>query len=269
MARIESEDLLNSSYSITADGVRHVRAFLVVDVDGPPHARLRRAAEAPGIPRRGDPHPDVPGISVIGVDPEVTTSGEQFIVRCEYAVPTEDESATSESGVGETEWTVTVVSEQTQLDIDGTPMVVRYNGRPSFFTGSGLAGGLSAPGFYSAVNIVTAEVDRPIVRATVRKRDNESIRRLITFMGRGVINDTEWSGFAPRTWLLAGVRRQRTGDGFMRYYDFLYNPDDWRWTGVIRLGQPFSPLDQTLGNGIERFRVYNERDFNELGVRLT
>lgn len=254
----ESEDAIGVSATIQ---------YLVEDVAGDAATRLRRARRAPGIPRVGQPYGAVPGIQVLSVRcaPEAEDS-ENYLVTVDYGRPDSETAATGASGVSQAEVSIdaTTISETVFRDVKGRYLRVRYAGRPKLFDAD-TGNPVSSTFFVKQTTVEQVTVQRPSVSVRISRLE-AVLPRQAPFRATGKVNSSVWSGFAPKTWLCTGITSAPEPGGRYRVdYAFVYAPDTWR-AEVTALYQGFIPSDAVEGNGIEVYDVYEDIDFNQLGV---
>jgi len=234
------------------DGFTAERSFIVEGVSGSAATKLYNALSDSNIPQFGEPHPSIPDIQVVDRQAEPLKSGAKVKVTIVYAIPSDEDAETSESGNGKALVTSSLTNEQTHFDIHGELIKASY-----------LASVNSISTKYSAV-----DVQRPQMRVTLSRKESEMPKAYFkSHLGR--INSVEWSGFAPQTWLCSGISVRESDGSFEVDYSFEYREERWKGELVLPLSTAEaqdSPIDKDTGNGYALFDVYKTADFNGMGL---
>lgn len=239
-----------------------------------------RAAQVEGIPRYGDPHPSIPGITVssININHDDLQDGLNYQITIEYSGDSEGTAPGLEStGIKSIEVSTSTISAQTIRDTNGKIMMVRYEG-PEFVIG-GLPGGMWSPGTPEQVvrfsynnRVLPVEYDLPTVTVSVT-RERSKASHIASLNSATFTNLGRWSGLGAKRWLSLGIDSTLNSNGrFDWRYQYAVAPAragnvTWmhRAEPVVRddsTGYSVS-LANTVGNGIEFFDIYKPVNFRQ------
>lgn len=249
---IVHSDLVNTqSLSQTEDGYKAERTFYVTGLTGSKESRLYQAMQESGIPAFGDPHPIVPGIFVTDIQAEpISKDGEKAKISVLYEPPSDDSSDPDTGGAVSV--TSNTLIETVHKDVSGELLWVDYYDQISI----GMAS-------YSRA-VKTASVQRPQVSVNFRRIEDQLPKESIEIY-IGTINGMEWSGFPPKTWLCNSIIARPNKGKYEVEYSFSYRRDSWR-ASVAMTVNGVIPNDAIEGNGLATYDVYEERNFNDLGL---
>ena len=262
MGQIHTSDLAEEA-SVRSDdsGVTCTRRLLVIGLSGSASARLFEAINTVGIPRRGDPHPDLPGILVSSVDgnPAPGSVGNAIVVVT-YSAPSFNSQAPSPTGQPTYRFTATVQDEETSEDKDGNQMILTHT-KVSVVDGNNVSQVLDPqPGKVS--------VQRPMEYFFCDRPEPLpfNYNKCHDYMGR--VNNVPWRNFPARTVLCTNIEVEEAGDRANVSYQFQIKPVG-TWDVRLTYIDPAkgSPVENPIeGEGIKNFKVYPEADFNQLNV---
>lgn len=266
MAIVHERDTIQgstASWNLT-DGITLIRRFIVKELTGNRSAIVYNAIRAGGIPRPGDPHPDVVGsyVDTVTANPlgaticEVLVSYKPF--KAEESNPEDEEKAFQTKRIS-----ATVQSAETNLYFDEKNkkkvMTVEYEWP------EGDSPGQKNPD--TQVGTVTKEV--PSIVISINKIEKEDpFDKIVEFQGK--VNSTAFARGGKRQWLLSNIEAETNDDGetWTVQYQFQYNPDKWDATVAYvdpRTNKPPSDV-QDQENALKQFRVYEEVDFRKLNL---
>ena len=273
-------DLINTgSLRESVDGTTVVTEYMVTDVTGNTSALRTNALAAAGIPKLHDPHGTVPGISVIDREViPVPDSPHMWIVRVTFESPRPGTAPVDPTQpFGEMTWSGSVRSEVEEVlhDADGNPLIVQYRGRPVLeqldpFTGEVTSNNSTTYGYFRYSFVHNAELERPLMtlNGTRWERDDPESKAA---RYQGHTNQVTWRGYAPETMLIReiGFDPNTEFGGWDVRYTFVYDRKTWRLEKSLKIASSIgfqTPQDATLGNGIERFKMFPTLPFSVLAV---
>jgi hypothetical protein len=242
------------------------RFFQVHELTGAAAARLHSATQASGIPRVGDPHPVIPGVSVLEV--RATSPGDPSIavIEATYGVPTAADIGGS-GGAVEIAINGDLITEETVTDVNGSVITTSHtqNFVLSGTTGSGFAPG--TPGVNGAVTqtqVHRVEVQRPTFSVTyTRVEKRPPLGRARRYAGK--VNGSRFLNEDADKWLVNLSSSQEAADKHRVRYTFTLNPNGWQAiishqrSGVV-------PVDVSATNGQTTVQVYERENFSALGL---
>lgn len=274
-------DLVRGSIRRDVGGWSATRVFHApLPEGGDPTSAPYRAAQLPGIPKYGDPHPAIPGITVssISVDHDETQDGFNYNVTVEYSGDSEGTAPGLENtGIKGIDVATSTVTAQTIRDANGKIMIVRYEG-PEFVI-AGFEGGMWSPGTEDQIvryayenRVQPVEYDLPTVTVSVTRERNKS-SHVASINAATLTNLGKWSGLGAKQWLSLGIDSTLNSNGkFDWRYQFAVAPqrtDNVTWMHraepVIRddsTGYSVK-LSNSVGNGIEYFNIYKPVNFKQ------
>ena len=121
---------------------------------------------------------------------------------------------------------------------------------------------------YRASTITKATVDRSLQTLRCHRWERDTPEFIATGY-RERVNASAWRGYAPKTVLCLEIAWESAqGGGYNVNYEFVINPKTWIHEGAIKVSRSGGgvPVDATIGNGIERFDIYNVADFTSLSL---
>ena len=202
------------------------------------------------------------------VNRRVRTDGSEF--HCEVVY---EEVSTLES-TGLPVIRFGVVEEETNQDKNGTYMAVSYIGVVNNFFPSEFG---FVSGTIDGTRALTALVARPVFSFDLIKRYTGA-SALATVLGhgqtyRGTINSATWTGtinLAARTCLCTAVEPEvRSSTEVIATFSFEYRETGWDFDGVFKLyNRAPANLSTSTGNGRATYEMYDEQNFNTLGIHL-
>lgn len=258
MARIIAPDVLQGDVRLSVQGDEVRRVFLVGELRGAAFSKLIDAAEAPGVPRKAQPHPTRAGLSVIDVtarphddDPELA------LVEVYYANPASSAGGGDSGGVRVSVGS-DLLTEITIHDVNGRLMSTQYR----FVTQiSSFTGGTSQS---SLNNVHRVEVQRPTFSLRFTRRESANARDLARRYS-GTTNLGQFQG-EPTDRYLCNVESTQVSDGQHDVtYSFLHNPKGWQSIVYTRRDGAV-PVDVTPGNGVAVYQVYRRESFGAFGL---
>lgn len=262
MGQIAVTDLAEDAEVISDDsGVSCTRKILIDGLSGSASARLFEAINTVGVPRKGDQHPDLPGIVVSSVraSPIPNCANKAWVI-VQYNAPSFNSQAPSETATPTYRFSATVQEEETSQDKDGNQMVLTHT-KISVVDGNNVETVLDPqPGKVS--------VQRPMEYFFCERPEPLpfNYNKCHNFMGR--VNSVPWRNFPARSVLCTSIDVDESGDRANVSYQFQIKPVgtwDVRLTYIDpSTGSPV--VDPIEGEGIQTFRVYPEADFNLLNV---
>lgn len=254
------KDLIDGATTSKNDvGFEATRVFQVSGLRGNRAARMFVALLAPGIPRRGFPHPVVPFIRVDVVDAVAQSQG-QALVTVKYRKLDSDEEEEDEAPTPKITISAGVTTIRTQFDNKGKQILVQH----TFNKGTGKARkSEEQPGF--------VEILVPTVSVQFSRRETGSPgRKALDNVGR--VNSRFFFSFKPRHWLCTRLDGN-SQDGGITYnvlYEFQLNRKTWDATVAFfdkeRNEHPPNLVD---GEGLKTVQIYDLADFGKLNLGVT
>jgi hypothetical protein len=252
--------ITDSGIEITADGPVVNRVGIVSVIESASDRWSWDAVQAPGVPRYGDPHPNVPGVYVQSVSarPEGKDKARVLITyRTSRNVSDEvpDDEAEPRISVGST-----FVTEITQVDKDGFALNVSIDVTDIDENGNEVT--------TTETRIQQTEVQRPHgVLSLTRRELRDPLEKSLEFTGK--VNRYTFRGQAPRTWLCLPIEGESVDGGatFLVRYEFQFNPLTWDKRLVYfdpETGAIHEQVDFQTGNGTRTFQVLDDIDFSRL-----
>lgn len=252
MAELRTDLIESSGLSEGADGIQLTRSFIVPEMgEGSKAARLYRVLQHPGVPRYGDPHPDVPGVTASSIQIE-PASQKTFRVLVTYSAP--DPTAEVDGPIREIEMGTTLTTEETSRDKDGSLMVIQV-----YYENLDDDGNVTERGYKPYVGRV--QVQRPLQTYRVRRRlSSPPTQHARSFVGKV-------GGFGTRSgkWFCARIEfdSQDGGESYDVLYEFQYNERGWEADVEFVNAQTGAPDE---GSVSAKFPVYQTADFTQLGI---
>lgn len=237
------------------------RIFLVTDLTGQSHQILFNASQASGIPRRGDPHPSIPGMIATTVD--IAPEGAGAKVTVEYTYPAFDRKEPDETAKPVISVGSTVQESTTSRNNKGELIKVKFKYKPVDEDGN--IGEEITEDYVPVLSVQTGQTAIEYQRREPRSPLQKSLKYV------GKVNNVLINGFPARTLLCTGIEGQ-SEDGGASYsvsYRFQYNPDTWDAEFFYidqETGQPHTDVTVTPPNGYGVAQVYPEIDFSPLNV---
>lgn len=254
------EDLMSGARATTDEqGMSVTRVFLIDDLTGPASTKMAQALSQTGIPRRGQPHPTIAGLSAFQIDYE-PISPTQIRVEVIYRAP---DIRFTVGDLNYEQISIDAVTElqQTQFDKDGRQMIVTARVEVEDENGN--------TELRDVDQVVEAdiEVPRKVIRVSSNLRANDAE---VASAYVGTVNNANFKGYAPRTLLCTNysVNTPDGSDTWTREIELVYKPDSWDLTAVFidpDTGRPQEGI--RLGQGVRKFRIYREANFNGLRIR--
>jgi len=255
-----------TSVTLDAQGSTAVRVFILQDVPGNTDSKLWNATQDSRIPPYGDPHPVIPGLQVTQVVATPLSDRDNAHVRVEvtYSVPNisddvpfDQDTTPEEKGV--MSLSAALVTEETNFDRNGRPLLVQYTGTLVDSEGNQVE-------VDNDEQIATLEIPRvmPVVSFTRRETESpiDAVQSLV-----GTINSRSIGGFAEKTILLTRIDASSQDGGltFDVTYEFQHN--ERGWTSTVAWIDPETdrpPTDVTSTNGLADYELYREADHHFL-----
>lgn len=276
-------DLIDSgSLRETAGGITAVTEYLVSGVTGGADTLRSNALQATGVPRLGDPHPSISGISVIEREVvPVSGSPSKWKIRIIFESPALSDFGGDAGAIdvsspySKMAWSGSVRSESEEVstDADGNTLLVTYRGRPVLDSLDPYSGNVTTgtPYVYARYSFVhSAEIERPLMTLTGSRWERDDPERR-SAASQGHTNLVAWRGYEPETMLIREISfdpNPQIGGWDVRYV-LVYDPRTWRTERTFRIGTHIgfqTPQDATIGNGIERFKMFPTAAFSALGI---
>lgn len=242
------------------DGFKETVVYRVDGLTGDTSTWLDRALQADGLPARYQAHPSRLGAVVTR---RVATPDGPDAVRVviTYSVPT-GSGLQLEPDVdpGVVELGVQVSSEVVTTDVNGDPVIVRYDEQTEDIFGD----------IQIVTNSQVVEVERQAAQAVASLTRVESVYpfdKALDYTGR--VNKLAVFGKPAGTWLCTGItaRTEDRGQTYEVTYSFAYKPDGWEVEAVYiddETNRP--PSDLVDGYGRKRVQVQGDAIFQQLGV---
>lgn len=243
---IESSGLVESS-----DGIQLTRTYVVTDLfEGNASQRLYRALTS-GVPRYGDPHPDVPGVTASSIQIE-PASHKTFRVLVTYTPP--DPAAEVDGPIREIEMGVALTTEDTSRDRDGNLMVIQV-----YYENLDDDGNVTERGYRPYVGRV--QVQRPMPVYRVRRR----LSSPPTQQARDYVGKVGGFGTSTGKWFCARIEfdSQDGGQSYDVTYEFQWRREGWEANVEFVNAQTGAPDENSVS---AKFAVYNSADFSRLGI---
>lgn len=259
-------------FSVNASGVtavRNLRATGAVHPD--PAQRFWAVLQLGTVPKYGDAHPIIPGITVKNIE---CVGNDATLDVCDLEITwgaPEFGLLPPESGDPEVEVGGSVTIAQTSIDVNGNAIIIPKWDDP-FFVGPP-APGEDPPQLPAQGGSV--EYSQPMSVRRLRRRENISALDLADradfYVGR--VNGAVWANRNPRTMLCTMINGRSIDGGttFVVEYGFQFNRDTWDATIAYvdpNTGQVHGGIgSRTSGKGVlTGIRVQYEADFNVLNL---
>jgi hypothetical protein len=252
------KDTIEGELSFTPEGIEVQRSFIVTGVTGIDSAKLYNAAISQGIPRIGDSHPIINGITVANITVTVNEAG-VYNVDVSYDVNKNtppDEGNDQEGLFLEPTINVdaTVTPLATQKDKDDIQLVINIT---------------KADGT-TDTQVGDVEIQVPItVLSFTREETFSPVIKNLEFAG--AVNESKIGLFPERTLLCTSISGTTNNEGlsYSVAYTFQHNPQTWDITAVYKddeTDKPHNDIDLDTGNGVGIFRVYQEKKYAKLNI---
>jgi hypothetical protein len=272
---VKERDLVDGSafaWSST-DGVTLNRAFIVTGIEGNASAKSWLAANADGIPKQRDEHPDVIGSYVTNktVNMKGAETAEVIVEYAPFKTGEGDED-NAEQAYRTKRISGSVQSVDTNIALDVVTgeefiMNVSYD----------WSDGKSPTGITPDVQAGTVRKEQALVVMEISQTENEDpFDKILEY--QGTVNLLPWAKGAHRTWLCREISSSTNDNGetFTVTYRFQYKSDNWLvWVAYIddRTGKPPEDVGQRKGNGgldqtdaRKVFNIYEQKDFRKLKI---
>ena len=255
-----------SSATVTSAGIEVVDVYVVRDLSGPPGARPYLATQQGGIPRWGQGHPTIAGISVDSVScrPEDTSTFRITVTSRRPVIDSADSGDPDEiddQDYGTLEFFYQTRDVETQFDADGKQITVSH----TFITDPehGRAG-LT----FTQAGTVQIQTWQQGVRFSRRESDNPA--ELQGVYGNK-LNATRWNGYDERSVMCIGIDGATTDGGVTWQVNYAFALDPYQgWKKDVlfsddkRNGDP--PTGLITGIGYKSVDVYPVVDFSPLSI---
>lgn len=248
MATTVADYIQGNDISLDKDGFKITRAFLVSGVTGDADERMYNAITDAGIPDRGDAHPGASLGSYVAYNIRCQLKDEKangiFLVFVDYGLINQnvvpDDDQTPVESVGSS-----VSDQETNLDVNGDPLVVEYNGDEQ--TGT-----------------VSIQYPNTILQYS-RLETGSPLSKSLAYAG--TINDATFKGCAAGTVLCTRIDGNGNSvTGYSVTYEFQYKPGGWTSTVAYQDANGKVPPDVAPGNGLETYDMYHEANFSLLSL---
>jgi hypothetical protein len=193
-------------YQLTVGYLARVPAGVSVD------EALYRVLEDGNLPKRGDPHPRIPGIFAVERRAEALDS-ETVRITVEFAVPSAEDPIVR--GVSRIQFGSSAASETTALDVSGQPIITQLE--VPFIDDSG------NPSTRIDIQAHNVDVERPATTAIFERLEPQSPQsRALVYVGR--VNSLPWYGGGAGEWLCTGIEgdSEDGGETYRVVYSFQY-----------------------------------------------
>jgi len=249
---IKAENTLDSErLTRDSDGFTAERGYIISGLTGDDPAKLYQAMQTPGLPQYGDPHPVIPDIEVTQIIVEPLTSGSQVRVDIVYRKPDESAADAAADQSGQVTLNTSLVGEEEFRDVNGDLLTATY-----------------VDSFGVQIRYFTANVERPQLRVSFKRTEQQIPKSAINnYLGK--VNSAEWSGFPPRTWLCSSITAEENAESYDVEYTFVHRAETWRievLAGITEDQASQFPIDVETGNGYAVYEVYEQANFNNLGL---
>lgn len=263
MGNVLVNDLIDDAV-VTSDenGVSAVRKFIVDGLSGIGSGRLFEALNTPGIPVKGQTHPNSNGIVVKSVQavPIPDSPSKAFVVAT-YSAPTFNSQTPSETAQPTYRMSGTVQDEEVYLDKDGQQMILNHTETSTAANGQVTNRPLPPqPQRFSAQRPMQYfQCDRPEPLPF-------NYNKVHDFVGR--VNSVPWRNFPARSVLCSTIDVDEVGDRANVSYQFTIKPvGTWDVRPIYINPETGAPVEDPIeGIGVKNFRIYPEADFNQLNV---
>ncbi len=254
---VTTKDLIeNATVSKNEVGFEATRAFQVSGLAGNRAARMFAAILAPGVPRRGTPHPVVPGIRADVVDATAQDQG-NALVTVRYRKLDSDEEEEDEAAAPKITISAGLTRTRSQFDFEGKQILLQHTfnrGTPQFRKSE------PQPGF--------VEILIPTVSVQFSRRESVSPgRKALDNVGK--VNSRLFFSFQKRHWLCTRIDGN-SQDGGVTYnvlYEFQLNRLTWDATvAYFDKERNEHPPDLVDKEGIKTVQIYEEADFGKLNL---
>lgn len=205
------------------------------------------------IPQRGQSHPNIPGIQVLRRRVEAISALVARVTVVSGIPQTDGNFIPGE--VIDVRYEESTRQETTAVDVNGNP----------------LADSLHAWKVTREVPTVSVEIDR--VETAL-----PTPQFIASFPGH--VNQSTWSGFPQRTWLIRAprTRKVQSTQNFIVTYPFSYRPETWDHTESTVSLEFVDAAGTIAGSSQSRlksvevedtvFQIYPAVDFNQLGLEI-
>ena len=259
---VTTRDLIgNASVSKNDVGFEAVRSFQVSGLAGNRAARMFAAILAPGVPRRGTPHPVVPGIRADVVEATAQDQGNALVI-VRYRKLDSDEEEEDQASAPKITISAALTTERTQFDSEGQQILLTYIFNA--FTPES-RDSEPQPGF--------VEILVPTVSVQFSRREGESPgSKALDFVGK--LNSRLFFSFPEKHWLCTRIdgNSQDGGATYNVLYEFQLNRKTWDATvAYFDKERNEHPPDLNLqrDRAIKTVQVYETADFDNLNLGVT
>lgn len=251
MSAIQIDIIDGASLRETADGYEATRTAVVTGLTGDASSRQYRALTLPNMPRRGDAHPSIPGISLDRAEAS-SLDGHTGSVRVTLTYRNVDAADIPDSGTPRIEVGTALVSETTSRDVKGRMMTIVT----------------LVPELDDDGNQIGTQTDEQVVTVTKqvplstlrfnRKESRDPWLKSAQFTG--TVGSWGAVGQSEPLWMCAGISgtTDDSGASWDVSYEFIYNPRTWlaRVEAIDpATGQPY------LSGDTRTFRIYPEATY--------
>ena len=245
-------DLVGSTARRDPDGTHYERLALVTGVTA--REKLRAVLDAPGIPKRGDPHPQDPSTTVrtVSVVP-AEEDARSFLVTISYSSSSAADTGEnlSLSDPIEVRYEARSTTESTIFDRHGNKMT-------TFYTESAAQTAILNRTAVTAAHRV--ELERPGVVINITRTTRETPDTLNKRYGARV-NSGKWGGYDRYQVLCEGFEGQGARGSSLwrvtgRFYPSPLLDGTWRVQLLARNGENIFPTDARAGRGIHQYEPY-------------
>lgn len=250
------------------DGFEQTIVYRVRGVNGDEYSKRWNAIRQSGIPRVGQRHRALPQMRVIERSAEsVGNEPATFDVVVQFAEPQAGvaEAIDRTKRYGPITWRGAgrSISRTTNLDINGKPMAVIYEGAPrldEINLSTGVVNTATFGEHLRTAEVTSVQVDEPLLALSASRWERDNPESKARRFGAKVNRDN-WRGYPPLTVLANVMTFDVDPEGGWRVtYEFTYNPREWRVEAAVHIGGQV-PQDARVGNGIDYFHVYERESF--------
>lgn len=262
MAQIHAQDLLEeASVSNDSSGLKATRKFLVTGLSGEGSARLGEALDCPGIPRKGETHPNLNILvsAVNAVPAPGCAAAAHVIVQYEQAsFQTQPPSETAP-----VKWRYGSVTEEVETSRDKDGNDVYLEGPAKKYDDNGNV--IQTVQIKKQPMKVSVQIPSPYFQAVRPEPAPFNFQKTVAYTGK--VNASPWRGFPARTVLCLGIEVNEESDRCEVSYQFKYREQTWDVTVICQNPFTNAPIeDPAQGVGIKTVRVLPEIDFGGLGI---
>lgn len=221
-------DIIEGRVFEDANGIAVTRHAVVDGLSGSASERMHKALEMSGMPRRGDVHPTIAGLTVDTVEIRPYPGRSTSAVQAEIVYRGAGGTSGAVDGDPEFELGTVLVSKQTNRDAYGKLVVITWT------IPQGTADG-QLQSIRTARETPTLEVQAPLLTVRVRRTESSNpAEKSLEFAGSvgelgGKDASGPFGGSGGPKWLCSRIEGRSTDGGatWDVIYEFTYNPEGW------------------------------------------